>query len=94
MRCELCGGDPTDIALLPIQQPNGNLTTIACISCAEETGTYCLRHGRPHLGFEDGTHACIACIEFRITDLGVQTAQRYFQRIETELPAEEFRQIM
>ncbi len=63
MNCEICGADPETIVLLPKKQPDGRLNTLACISCSIESGLYCQKHNRPHLGFDDGTTACIPCIE-------------------------------
>lgn len=65
MRCELCGKDIGDtIVLLPIKKPDGALSSMACLSCAENSSAYCKKHERPHLGFMDNnTTACILCIE-------------------------------
>ena len=61
--CEMCSEDRNEMAILPIHQENGNLNTIACLDCAEQSGAYCVEHHTPHLGFFDGTSACRDCIE-------------------------------
>ena len=63
MKCELCGKDPRVIVILPRRQANGKLDTLACEACAKKSGAYCKKHDRPHVGFMDGTTACIYCIE-------------------------------
>jgi len=63
MRCEICRKDPETIVLLPLKQPDGRYNTFACMECSLESGHYCGKHDRPNLGFEDGTSACIKCVE-------------------------------
>lgn len=63
MHCELCGKEPQTFVLMPIRGKRGALETIGCMPCAISRGVYCEKHDRPHLGFEDGTHACVVCIE-------------------------------
>ncbi len=74
MKCEICGGDPKLIILLPKRQPGGKLNTFTCESCAGESGMYCQKHQRPHLGFEDETTACAACIEETLAKDGERIA--------------------
>jgi hypothetical protein len=52
-----------DIVILPKRKPDGCLDTLSCLECARKSGIYCLRHNRPHLGFEDGSTACVLCVE-------------------------------
>lgn len=63
MKCEMCGRDPELIVLLPKKQPGGKLNTFACKGCSIESGMYCQKHQRPHMGFNDETTACMLCIE-------------------------------
>lgn len=42
---------------------DGCLDTLSCLPCAEKSGLFCLKHSRPHMGFEDGSSACVLCIE-------------------------------
>ena len=64
MKCEICkksiGGV---IVILPIIQPDGKLDTLACEKCAHDSKAYCIKHDRPHVGFSDGSTACLWCIE-------------------------------
>lgn len=64
--CEICGEDPRTLIILPIHQPNGSLITLACEECAEKSSAYCRVHHVPHQGFEDGTSACLLCIELDV----------------------------
>lgn len=63
MVCEFCGREPDTFILVPIRGKQGALEMIACMECAVSRGVYCTKHERIHLGFEDGTHACVLCIE-------------------------------
>jgi len=63
MRCVFCGRDPNPVVLVPLQDAEGRLEQFACVTCAAEHGLYCSKHDRPHLGFQDGTHACVECVE-------------------------------
>lgn len=67
MKCEICGNDLYDLlVLLPKRQPDGKLVTFACVGCSIESGMYCQRHQRPHLGFDDETSACMICIDEQV----------------------------
>ena len=69
MKCEICGKpDPKLLIILPLHQADGRLDTIVCEECARKSKAYCLRHQRPHLGFMDGSTACIHCIEELVRD--------------------------
>ncbi len=63
MRCELRNHEADHLVLLPIHQPDGSSITTACLEHARESGAFCNTHEEPHLGFMDGTHACVRCIE-------------------------------
>lgn len=67
--CEFCGIDAEVLCLLPIHQPDGRLDKFACHACAITSGVYCVNHDTPHHGFNDGTHACLNCIEDLTQDL-------------------------
>lgn len=79
MRCEICGCDPKVIVILPIHRPDGCLDTLVCQDCAQKSGAYCLKHDRPHLGFEDGTTGCKLCIEEAVRKQGEFLARRFRQ---------------
>lgn len=81
MECEICGETVADLAIIPIKQENGSLITLACIKCAKDKGMFCTRHNRPHIGFEDGTHACILCIEEEVESMGITDYLQNFCRI-------------
>lgn len=64
MHCEECGDrELTTFVLIPKPRHDGALDSIVCTPCAIASGLYCEVHGRPHIGFVGGTHACIQCIE-------------------------------
>ncbi len=64
MNCELCQKpDPETIVMLPIPRENGSLVTMGCVECAEKSTAYCKKHAHTHLGFEDGSTACVHCVE-------------------------------
>lgn len=75
MCCEICGTEDREVfVVLPLHQPDGKLDTIVCLACAEKSRHYCLKHQRPHLGFADGTTACLVCIEERTIEEGEKIA--------------------
>jgi hypothetical protein len=91
--CEICGGEMDDlIVILPIEQPDGCYDTFACLNCAEKSRVYCLTHERPHIGFEDGTTACLVCIEEKIVEDGPRAIIDFFQGIEDSPHKEEILQ--
>ena len=64
MKCENCGcDDATRFMVLPIHRETGELDSIFCEKCAQESRAYCLKHEMIHLGFCDGTTACPTCID-------------------------------
>lgn len=88
--CEICGGKMDDlIVMLPIRQLDGSYETLACLNCAEQSGVYCLIHGRPHIGFEDETTACLVCIEEKVRDEGSKVIVEFFQRIKDSTQKED-----
>lgn len=92
MRCEICGQDPEMIVLLPKRQPDGRLNTLACESCSKESGMYCQKHQRPHLGFEDETTACISCIEEMLEKDGERIAGMFAAAVSRSEKAPEIQQ--
>ena len=81
MNCELCGCDPDIIVILPIKKQDGCLNTIACLKCSKESGHYCEKHERPHLGFEgDDMSACVLCIE-EIVSANLHLADEIFNQL-------------
>lgn len=63
MHCEICSNESAHYVLIPKKRPDGCLETIACRGCAEASGLYCVLHGSPHVGFTDGTHVCLRCVD-------------------------------
>jgi hypothetical protein len=64
MNCVFCGMKNMDvIVLVPVCQLDGSLSSLACLPCSIQKGLYCEKHDRPHIGFDDGTTACIFCID-------------------------------
>ena len=65
--CETCEKPVDIINIIPQRRPDGSLITLACTPCSIETGMFCTKHMRPHIGFEDGqTSACLFCIEEKV----------------------------
>jgi len=62
VRCEICQSDPDTLLIIPMHQSNGSLCTVACEECAIKQGFYCIDHSKIHIGFNDGSHACPACV--------------------------------
>jgi hypothetical protein len=63
MKCEVCQKNIGEVmVILPRHSGDGKLDTMACLSCSEKSDAYCKKHVRPHLGFTDGTTACIYCV--------------------------------
>lgn len=89
MNCEICGKDPSSYVLLPKRQENGNLNIIACVECSLESGLYCQKHQRPHLGFQDETSACLDCIEDIVLAEGEKIAGKLTGRVSVSLKREE-----
>lgn len=75
MKCEKCSTDANPIYLLPLKdEASGRLDSFYCRHCALESGAFCTKHEKIHLGYADGTTACEICIaELASTHL----AQRY-----------------
>lgn len=92
MSCEMCGKTPDSLVLLPKRQPDGKYDTFACESCARESGMYCLKHERPHLGFEDETTACVMCIEEALQTNGERIAGMFAAAISQSEKKHEIRQ--
>lgn len=88
MHCELCGKEPEAFVLMPIRGKYGALETIGCLDCAISRGVYCTKHERPHLGFEDGTHACVECVEGDVR-ANLRHATVVYTRIAREFPGSE-----
>ena len=89
MKCKLCGdADPDCLVILPIQQKDGSLCIMACLSCARKSDAYCKRHRMPHLGFSDKTTACPRCIELLVKKHAFQ-AEHIADRLTRMLPSDE-----
>lgn len=62
--CEICGEkNKGTVFFLPLHQPNGSLITMACEKCARASSAFCQKHDCIHQGFQDGSTACITCVE-------------------------------
>lgn len=92
MNCEICGADPEVIVLLPKKQPDGRYNTLACEPCSIESGMYCQKHERPHIGFDDETTACIPCIEEILERDGEKIAGSFTMAISQSDKASEIQQ--
>jgi len=93
MKCELCGQDIGDVVTsLPLKKADGSLNTFACLKCAKKSSVYCKEHEKPHIGFIDGTTACIYCIEEMVTE-NRQKEAGIFESIRQKLPSEEFERL-
>jgi NAD-dependent SIR2 family protein deacetylase len=94
MTCELCGDPSLQLILvLPLKRPNGNLNTMACLKCAEESSAYCKKHKRIHLGFLDGTTACPLCTEEMVKER-ISEKGRIFNTLKQGLPPKEFNDLL
>lgn len=93
MKCGVCGKDIGDIImLLSIKTEGGHLDTWACLKCAENSSAYCKIHERPHLGFFDGTTACMSCINEMVLEKQLRYSN-IFIRLEEHLSYEEFERL-
>jgi len=94
MTCELCGDPSLQLILvLPIKRPNGNLSTMACLKCAENSFAYCKKHRRIHRGFLDGTTACPLCIEEMVKER-IFEKRNILNTLKQGLPPEEFNDLL
>jgi hypothetical protein len=82
MICETCGRQTDLWICLPIHQQDGTLNSLVCLSCAEKSDAYCHMHEMPHIGFSDGTHACIPCINDAFRIYGAQIGRCLLDRID------------
>ncbi len=94
MECEICQQDIGDImVILPIRRGDGALNILACLGCAKKSSAYCLKHDKPHLGFEDGSTACRECIEELVAEKKFQ--ENFFSlTLENELPDKELNRLL
>ncbi len=84
--CKKCGRE----ARAHIVNPNVKSEhAIICLACGIEAGVYCEKHDVPHQGFDDGSTACLECIDEEVQlKLGRRTG--IGRLIERSLPPEEF----
>ena len=93
MNCELCGDEKSGtLVLLPIRQSGGKLETLACLACAKKSSAYCRKHNRPHLGFDDGTTACVPCIEETVAE-NAGKATEFMCDLKRVLPLDEWERL-
>lgn len=94
MECEICGDTEARChVLLPLRQENGSLITIACLDCAKKSSAYCLKHDVPHIGFIDGTTACIQCIEAEVEENRHRQTE-IFKQLKEVLPSDQFAELL
>ncbi len=92
-KCEICGlKDPRLIYILPLKQANGSLITIACEKCAKASSAYCKTHDMQHVGFMDGTTACMKCIDEMVT-AHTKNAETIMTRLLGRLSEEEVEEL-
>ena len=93
MRCELCHEDiGKTMVLLPITKQDGCLNTISCLRCARNSSAYCTKHNKSHLGFDDGTTACVLCVEEMVAGCA-NLSNDIFAQLKT-LPDDEYERLM
>lgn len=65
LKCNACGKEVNEdeFVVLSVEKTDGNSISIICFDCAENSPKYCEKHKRHHLGFMDGSTACLSCIE-------------------------------
>lgn len=83
MDCERCGKDAEVLNILPIPQEDGKLDMITCTNCAKELGVYCSKHDSPHAGFEDGSSACLHCVEEKVAEKGKEIVNSFREKVLT-----------
>lgn len=83
MECERCGKEAKEFNILPIPQDDGKLKTITCTDCAREIGLYCSKHDSPHAGFEDGSSACLRCVEEKVAEKGKEIVNSFREKVLT-----------
>lgn len=85
MKCEICGKKPPlYIMLLPIRKDDGDLETMACEECGRKSTAFCLKHNAIHQGFDDGSTACIKCINKMVetnTGSALDTKKKIFMSL-------------
>jgi hypothetical protein len=89
MRCENHGcTDPgREIYLVP--GAGTVLMRFLCLPCCRQLGLYCDKHDLSHVRFEDGSHACIPCIEDDV-QANSQCAQDHYNALASYLPLDEW----
>lgn len=87
--CDTCG----KMAIEWIQNPDGKSPNwIICVDCGKTAGVYCQEHEVPHQGFDDGTTACLLCINVTMR-LNFEDRNEIARSIEISLPPEEFEEL-
>jgi hypothetical protein len=93
MTCELCHREPNHLVILPLKGADGNLNTIACLHCAEQSPAYCQKHRIPHLGFLDQSTACIKCID-ELVESKKAEATAILELLKKNLPKKELQNLL
>jgi hypothetical protein len=87
--CGVCGQKATVWILNPDIRSEHMLI---CVNCGKTAGVYCEKHEVPHQGFDDGSTACLMCINEEVRD-GIGRREEIAEFIRTGLPPEEFEEI-
>jgi len=93
MNCDLCKKpDPKFLVILPLRQTDGKLDTLVCEDCAKKSKAYYQKHERPHLGFMDGSTACIYCVE-ELVEANKDNAIEIRDRVRATLPMDQLEEL-
>lgn len=94
MNCRFCGHDPELIMLVPARRKfDGAIEVFSCRNCAIEKGLYCVKHDKPHIGFDgDDTTACLSCIVEEV-QVRKEMAEFLYRRLFRILPDPEWMEL-
>jgi hypothetical protein len=94
MNCGVCGKDIGKVIMnLPLKKADGSLSTLVCLKCAQKSSLFCKKHQKPHIGFSDGTTACIYCIEEMVAK-NQKKRDIISNELREKLPQEELERLM
>lgn len=94
MNCGVCGKDIGKVIVnLPLKKADGSLSTLVCLKCAQKSSLFCKKHQKPHIGFSDGTTACIYCIEEMVAK-NQEKRDIIANELQEKLPQEELKRLM
>jgi len=78
--CKECGRDSYVIVIVPCGKGSGPYVMELCMKCAIRSGKYCVSHEVAHIGYSDGTTACIICVHDIVAEK-MSSADGYLERI-------------